>query len=397
MSWSPPWSRTPPSPGPPRWSWSGGAASPSVWPWAQSLSASKVGSRYVQSRTAAGGWSQQRFARRREGQAAQLVRAAAQAWADLAPRRGPRCWSPAATGRCAPGAPGAGPARPARSRRARHLDVPDPRLAVLREAAERAQALARSTVREPWHASLLGWADGDPALRGVQRPTRRGQPSGRRARCRPGPTTRRCRRIAAAGGPLRDGVPVPRARRGALRRALFQPAGRGPVLRSRHDRHRGGATPSGTVPGASPCRRGGTGVGRDPRSGRTAGSHADQRPAPVEPSSATTLQPSCWPRWAGRRSTWTPCCRRASAYAGDSPPGPGRRDPAAARRAGLRLRGARGPHGRSGGRRSHLVWRESALTSSTPATRSRRAAWSRTRRPVQRPPRSVATCGTWAW
>jgi hypothetical protein len=39
--------------------------------------ASKVGSRYVQGRTAAGGWSQQRFARRREGQTAGLVDAAA--------------------------------------------------------------------------------------------------------------------------------------------------------------------------------------------------------------------------------------------------------------------------------------------------------------------------------
>jgi len=39
--------------------------------------ASKVGSRYVQGRTAAGGWSQQRFARRREGQTAALVEAAA--------------------------------------------------------------------------------------------------------------------------------------------------------------------------------------------------------------------------------------------------------------------------------------------------------------------------------
>jgi hypothetical protein len=33
------------------------------------LTSSKVGSRHVQGRTAAGGWSQQRFARRREGQA----------------------------------------------------------------------------------------------------------------------------------------------------------------------------------------------------------------------------------------------------------------------------------------------------------------------------------------
>jgi hypothetical protein len=41
------------------------------------VAASKVGSRYVQGRTAAGGWSQQRFARRREGQTAALVDSAA--------------------------------------------------------------------------------------------------------------------------------------------------------------------------------------------------------------------------------------------------------------------------------------------------------------------------------
>ncbi len=41
------------------------------------VSASKVGSRYVQGRTAAGGWSQQRFARRREKQTAELAGAAA--------------------------------------------------------------------------------------------------------------------------------------------------------------------------------------------------------------------------------------------------------------------------------------------------------------------------------
>ena len=39
--------------------------------------ASKVGTRHVQSRTAAGGWSQQRFARRRGNQADELVRAVA--------------------------------------------------------------------------------------------------------------------------------------------------------------------------------------------------------------------------------------------------------------------------------------------------------------------------------
>lgn len=41
------------------------------------LVSSKVGSRHVQGRTAAGGWSQQRFARRREGQAAVALSAAA--------------------------------------------------------------------------------------------------------------------------------------------------------------------------------------------------------------------------------------------------------------------------------------------------------------------------------
>jgi Actinobacteria/chloroflexi VLRF1 release factor len=37
------------------------------------VTASKVGSRYVQGRTAAGGWSQQRFARRRDGQVHALI------------------------------------------------------------------------------------------------------------------------------------------------------------------------------------------------------------------------------------------------------------------------------------------------------------------------------------
>lgn len=42
------------------------------------LIASKVGSRLVQGRTAAGGWSQQRFARRRRNQAAQAFESAAE-------------------------------------------------------------------------------------------------------------------------------------------------------------------------------------------------------------------------------------------------------------------------------------------------------------------------------
>ena len=43
----------------------------------ETVLASKVGTRYVQGRTAAGGWSQQRFARRRENQTDDLVRATA--------------------------------------------------------------------------------------------------------------------------------------------------------------------------------------------------------------------------------------------------------------------------------------------------------------------------------
>ena len=47
---------------------------------------SKVGTRHVQSRTAAGGWSQQRFARRRGNQADELVRAVAEHTLRILPR-----------------------------------------------------------------------------------------------------------------------------------------------------------------------------------------------------------------------------------------------------------------------------------------------------------------------
>jgi hypothetical protein len=47
------------------------------------LVASKVGSRHVQGRAAAGGWSQQRFARRREGQTRVALRAAADVVAEV--------------------------------------------------------------------------------------------------------------------------------------------------------------------------------------------------------------------------------------------------------------------------------------------------------------------------
>ncbi len=106
---------------------------------------SKVGTRHVQSRTAAGGWSQQRFARRRTNQADALVEAVADHAARL----------------LAPGAPSAGPsltaeylllggdkalcqlllAEPALGPlavlpRLAFLDVTDPKSVVLKQAAK---------------------------------------------------------------------------------------------------------------------------------------------------------------------------------------------------------------------------------------------------------------------
>jgi hypothetical protein len=122
--------------------------------WAVGLSdgpvlvASRVGRRYVQGRSAAGGWSQQRFARRREGQRTSLVSAAV-----------------AAADEVLVGGAG-GSARPldavvtggdrlllrqaladprlralAGLVTARVLDVPDPRLAVLEGAVARARSV----------------------------------------------------------------------------------------------------------------------------------------------------------------------------------------------------------------------------------------------------------------
>jgi hypothetical protein len=109
------------------------------------LEASKVDTSYVQSRTAAGGWSQHRFARRRENQA----KAAAGDAADLAAR----LLLPAAGTLAALVCGGdrrtvdtiladrrLGPLAALRSDR--HLQVPDPRHAVLVEAARTARAVA---------------------------------------------------------------------------------------------------------------------------------------------------------------------------------------------------------------------------------------------------------------
>jgi hypothetical protein len=103
----------------------------------------KVGTRYVQGRTAAGGWSQQRFARRRSGQTAELVGAATGAAVAVFARAGsPRCLvvggdrslieAVLADRRLT---------RVAGLPRTPVLDVPDPRLAGLSAALGRARAI----------------------------------------------------------------------------------------------------------------------------------------------------------------------------------------------------------------------------------------------------------------
>jgi len=99
------------------------------------LVASKVGSRQVQGRSAAGGWSQQRFARRREGQVRQALGAAAGVAARvLLPEAGRLAAVVVGGDRGAVDQvladPRLAPLRPLVQQR--RLDVPDPKLAVLR-------------------------------------------------------------------------------------------------------------------------------------------------------------------------------------------------------------------------------------------------------------------------
>jgi hypothetical protein len=116
------------------------------------LVASKTGSRPVHGRSAAGGWSQQRFARRRENQAATALRAAADAAAEVFGRFGADRLDAVVLG---------GDKRAAAGLRddtrlekylakatGRFLTVPDPRLAVLREIP-RAFLAIRIRLTEP--------------------------------------------------------------------------------------------------------------------------------------------------------------------------------------------------------------------------------------------------------
>ena len=112
------------------------------------LTAHKVGTRYVQSRTAAGGWSQQRFARRRSNQADELVAAAAEHAVRLL--TGIRPAGVVLGGDRALVAAALDDPRLAVLRdlpRRELFDLPDPRLEVLEKALQRGRA-ARVTIEE---------------------------------------------------------------------------------------------------------------------------------------------------------------------------------------------------------------------------------------------------------
>jgi hypothetical protein len=112
------------------------------------LTAHKVGTRYVQSRTAAGGWSQQRFARRRANQADGLVDAAAEHAVRLL--AGARPAGVVLGGDRSLVATLLDDPRLAGIRdlpRRELYDLPDPRLDVLRRALERGRAV-RVTIEE---------------------------------------------------------------------------------------------------------------------------------------------------------------------------------------------------------------------------------------------------------
>lgn len=110
---------------------------------------SKVGTRHVQSRTAAGGWSQQRFARRRGNQADELVRAVADHAVRILP--------PGSAAGVVVGGDRALVRAVLDDPRLAHLeapprrelyDLPDPRRAVLEDALRRGRAV-RVTIEEP--------------------------------------------------------------------------------------------------------------------------------------------------------------------------------------------------------------------------------------------------------
>ncbi|HMM94437.1 acVLRF1 family peptidyl-tRNA hydrolase [Phycicoccus sp.] len=112
------------------------------------LTAHKVGTRYVQSRTAAGGWSQQRFARRRGNQADELVGVVAGHAVRLLTGAGARGLVLGGDRALAESVLDDPRLAALRALPRRELyDLPDPRLAVLETALERARAV-RVTIEE---------------------------------------------------------------------------------------------------------------------------------------------------------------------------------------------------------------------------------------------------------
>ncbi len=106
------------------------------------LATHKVGTRYVQSRTAAGGWSQQRFARRRANQADELVGAVTEHAVRLLV--GARARGLVVGGDRTLVAAVLEDPRLAALRdlpRREVLDLPDPRLDVLKQALQRGRAV----------------------------------------------------------------------------------------------------------------------------------------------------------------------------------------------------------------------------------------------------------------
>ncbi len=100
------------------------------------LLASKTGTRHVQSRTAAGGWSQQRFARRRANQADALVEAVAEHAARIFAGHRIEYVAPGGDRTLAEQVLAEPVLKPYASlTRLPFLDVPDPRAAVLKKAA----------------------------------------------------------------------------------------------------------------------------------------------------------------------------------------------------------------------------------------------------------------------
>ncbi len=113
------------------------------------LLASKTGTRYVQSRTAAGGWSQQRYARRRANQASSLVQSAAEQAAAVFAGHPVDCMQLGGDRTLAQEVlQHPGMARYARLPQLPFTAVPDPRLAVLQRAAAEALSL-RITITDP--------------------------------------------------------------------------------------------------------------------------------------------------------------------------------------------------------------------------------------------------------